>query len=161
VHIQNTNSQCCLPEFGKKIAYKKNREGVAEHFPDPSVRKSIEMDLALIDHYDELLTGVDLYITKAAKVHDADAFFRLRSVPGIGKILALVILYEIHDIHRFPTVQDFVSYARLVKCSKESAGKRLGYSGAKIGNVHLKWAFSEASVLFLRQNPQAQRYWTD
>jgi transposase len=158
VHVQNTNSQYCLPEFGKKIAYKKNREGVAEHFPDESVRKSVEMDLALIDHYDKLLTDVELYITKSAKVHDLDAFHRLRSVPGIGKILTLVILYEIHDIHRFPTVQDFVSYARLVKCSKESAGKRLGFSGAKIGNAHLKWAFSEASVLFLRQNPQAKRY---
>jgi transposase len=157
-HIQNTNSQYCLPEFGKKIAYKKNREGVAEHFTDQSVRKSIEMDLALIDHYDKLLTEVELYITKIAKVHDVNAFHRLRSVPGIGKILALVILYEIHDIERFPTVQDFVSYARLVKCSKESAGKRYGFSGAKIGNVHLKWAFSEASVLFLRGNPAGQRY---
>src|SRR5215813_8808726 len=28
----------------------------------------------------------------------------------------------------------------------------------KIGNVHLKWAFSQASVLFLRGNPAAQRY---
>ena len=26
-----------------------------------------------------------------------------------------VILYEIHDINRFPTVQDFASYARLIK----------------------------------------------
>ena len=158
VHIQNTNSQYCLPEFGKKIAYKKNREGVAERFPDLSVQKSLEMDLALIDHYDKLLTEVELYITKTAKVHDANALYQLRSVPGIGKILALVILYEIHDIERFPTVQDFVSYARLVKCSKESGGKRLGSSGAKIGNVHLKWAFSEASVLFLRCNPQAKKY---
>jgi transposase len=158
VHIQNTNSQYCLPEFGKKIAYKKNRDGVAEHFPDLSVQKSMEMDLALIDHYDRLLTDVELYITQTAKVHDVNAFHRLRSVPGIGKILSLVILYEIHDIHRFPTVGDFLSYARLVKCSRESAGKRLGSSGAKIGNVHLKWAFSEASVLFLRKNPQAKRY---
>ena len=158
VHIQNTNSQYCLPEFGKKIAYKKNRQGVAEHFPDPSVRKSMEMDLALIDHYDRLLTDVELYITKSAKVHDVNAFHRLRSVPGIGKILALVILYEIHDIDRFPAVQDFVSYSRLVKCAKESAGKRYGFSGAKIGNVHLKWAFSEASVLFLRANPKGQRF---
>jgi len=79
-------------------------------------------------------------------------------VPGIGKILSLVILYEIHDVERFPTVQDFASYARLVKCSKESAGKRYGVSGAKIGNVHLKWAFSEASVLFLRGNPKGQKY---
>jgi hypothetical protein len=45
-----------------------------------------------------------------------------------------------------------------VKCSKESNGKRYGYSGQKIGNAHLKWAFSEAAVLCLRQNPAAQRY---
>lgn len=157
-HIQNTNSQYCLPQFGKKIAYKTNRQGVAEQFTDLSVRKSIEMDLALIDHYDKLLTEVELYITKTAKVDNVNAFHRLRSVPGVGKILALVILYEIHDIERFPRVQDFVSYARLVKCAKESAGKRHGTSGKKIGNVHLKWAFSEVSVLFLRCNPAGQRY---
>ena len=157
-HIQNTNSQYNLPEIGKKIAYKANREGVAERFDEQSVQKSIEMDLLLIDHYDKLLTDVELYITRTAKEHDAQNFFLLRSAPGIGKILSLVILYEIHDIERFPTVQDFASYARLVKCSKESAGKRYGVSGAKIGNVHLKWAFSEASVLFLRGNPKGQKY---
>ena len=79
-------------------------------------------------------------------------------MPGIGKILALVLLYEIHDIHRFPRVQDFVSYCRLVKCAKQSDGKHYGYSGTKIGNAQLKWAFSEAAVLCLRKNPPAQRY---
>ena len=157
-HIQNTNSQYCLPPFGKKLAYKANRTGVAARFLEPAVRKSIEIDLALIAHYDALLTDVELSITRTAKIHDVNAFYRLRSVPGIGKILALVILYEIHDIARFPTVQHFASYARLVKCSKASAGKRLGTSGAKIGNAHLKWAFSEAAVLCLRQNPPAQRF---
>jgi hypothetical protein len=122
-HVQNTNSQYNLPDIGKKIAYKANREGVAERFSDPSVQRSIDVDLKLIDHYDQLLTDLELYIVRTAKEHDASAFYRLRSVPGIGKILALVILYEIHDIERFPTVQDFVSYARLVKCAKESAGK--------------------------------------
>jgi len=157
-HIQNTASQYNLPTFGKKIAYKANRAGVAERFADPAVHASIAMDLALIDHYDQLLTEVELTIVRTAKQHDANAFYRLRSVPGIGKILALVILYEIHDISRFPRVQDFASYCRLVKCAKESAGKRLGSSGKKIGNAHLKWAFSEAAVLFLRQNLAGQRY---
>jgi transposase len=157
-HVQNTNSQYNLPEIGKRIAYKANREGVAERFSDPSVQRSIEVDLKLMDHYDQLLTDLELYIVRTAKQQDAYAFYRLRSVPGIGKILALVILYEIHDINRFPTVQDFVSYSRLVKCAKESAGKRHGTSGKKIGNVHLKWAFSEASVLFLRANPKGQRF---
>jgi transposase len=84
--------------------------------------------------------------------------YLLRTVPGIGKILSLVLLYEIHNIARFPRVQDFVSYCRLVKCARESAGKRYGTSGAKIGNASLKWAFSEAAVLFLRNNPAGQKY---
>src|SRR3990172_1706135 len=75
-HIQNTNSQYCLPTFGKKIAYKANRAGVAEHFPDPSVRTSIAMDVALIDHYDRLLTDLQLHLTPSAKVHDVNAFYR-------------------------------------------------------------------------------------
>jgi transposase len=44
-----------------------------------------------------------------------------------------------------------------VKCRKESGGKRLGTSGKKIGNAPLKWAFSEAATLFLRNNPQGQK----
>jgi transposase len=159
-HIQNTNSQYNLPEIGKKLAYKANREGVEEHFPDPSVRKSIEVDVSLIDHYDQLLGEVELYITRTAKAHDVQTFARLQSVPGIGEILALVLLYEIQDIARFPRVQDFVSYCRVVKCAKESNGKRLGTSGKKIGNVHLRWAFAEAAVLFLRHNQPGKAYFT-
>ena len=157
-HIQNTASQYNLPAFGKKIAYQANRPGVAERFSDPEVRKSIELDLALLDHYDALLTDVELVIARTAKVHDPHAFHRLRTVPGIGKILALVILYEVQDIGRFPSVGDFVSYSRLVKCQKLSDGKRYGYAGTKIGNAHLKWAFSEAAALFLRANPVGQSY---
>src|SRR2546430_2799976 len=53
-HIQQTNWQYNLPEMGKKIASKANRNGVAERFPDPAVHKSVEGDLALIDFYDQL-----------------------------------------------------------------------------------------------------------
>jgi transposase len=157
-HIQNTNSQYNLPEIGKKLAYKANRDGVAERFADPAVQKSIEVDLALIGHYDELLRDVELSILKAAKQRNSNTLYLLRTVPGIGELLSLVLLYEIHDIQRFPRVQDFVSYCRLVKCAKESAGKRYGTSGTKIGNAYLKWAFSEAAVLFLRANPAGQKY---
>jgi transposase len=159
-HIQHTNSQYNLPEIGKKLAYKANRDGVADRFADPAVQKSIEVDLALIGHYDGLLTDLELDLVQTAKAHDAQTFYRLRSIPGVGKILALVLLYEIHDIRRFPRVQEFVSYCRLVKCAKESAGKRYGTSGKKIGNAYLKWAFSEAAVLFLRNNPAGQKYLT-
>ena len=157
-HIQQTNSQYNLPEIGKQIAYKATRDGVAERFPDPAVQKSIEVDLALIGHYDALLRDLELAMVTTAKQHDANTLYLLQTVPGIGKILSLVLLYEIHDIARFPRVQDFVSYCRLVKCAKESAGKRSGTSGTKIGNAYLKWAFSEAAALFLRNNPAGQKY---
>src|SRR5213593_1979072 len=156
-HVHNTNSQYNLPAIGKKIAYKANRDGVAERCADPAVHKSIEVDLALITYYDALLGDVERTIVNTAKHHDANTLYLLQTVPGIGKILSLVLLYEIHRIDRFPSVQAFASYARLVKCSKESGGKRLGTSGKKIGNAHLKWAFSEAATLFLRNNPQGQK----
>jgi transposase len=43
-----------------------------------------------------------------------------------------------------------------VKCAKESAGKRHDTSGAKMGNARLKWAFSEAAVLFVRHCADAK-----
>ncbi|MGQ0672283.1 MAG: IS110 family transposase [Hyphomicrobium sp.] len=156
-HIQNTRAQYQLPEFGRRLAYPANRAGVSAHFADPSVRKSIDVDLALLERYDDLITDLELTIVREAKRHDGDAFHRLRSVPGIGKVLALTILYEIHDITRFDRVQEFASYARLVKCVHQSAGKKLGMGGAKMGNVHLKWAFSEAAVLFLRHAPGGKK----
>jgi len=54
-------------------------------------------------------------------------------------------------------VQDFVSSCRIVKCARESAGKRDGTSGTTIGHAYLKWAFSEAAVLFLRTTPAGQK----
>jgi transposase len=156
-HIQNTNHQYNLPAFAKRLAYPSNREGVAEHFEDRVVRKSIAVDLALLERYDALVTDLESYLVRQAKQHDPQAFQLLRSIPGVGKVLALTILYEIHDVHRFDRVQQFASYARLVKCAKESAGKKHGTSGAKMGNVHLKWAFSEAAVGFVRHSEEGKK----
>jgi hypothetical protein len=154
---RNTNSQYNLPAIGKKIAYKANRDGIAERFSDPAVQKSIEVDRARISYSDRLLHDVELTLVNTAKPHDAHPVYRLQSVPGSGKILRLVRLYEIHDIARFPRGQDFVSYCRLVNCAKASAGKRYGPSGTQIGHAYVQWAFSEAAVLFLRDHPAGQK----
>jgi transposase len=160
VHLTNTNSQYNLPPFPKKLAYAHNREelNIPQRFADPSVQRNVEIDLALIDAYDAQIGELELYLARTAKVDDPQAFHRLRSVPGIGKVLALILLYEIHDIRRFPEVGPFLSYARLVRCTHESAGKKQGTGGNKIGNAHLKWAFGEAACLFLRESEQAKKW---
>src|SRR5262249_24987220 len=130
-HLQILNSQCNLPPLSKKLCYAANREelNLPERFTDPSVRQNVETDLRLIDHYDELLADLERYLVRTAKVEDVQTYPRLQTVPGIGKVLALVLLYEIHDISRFPEVGPFLSYARLVRCAHESAGKKQGTGG--------------------------------
>jgi transposase len=160
-HIQNTNSQFNLPAFAKKLTYAGNRTAeIAERFDDPSTRLSVEADLALVADYDEQIAAIESHLVKSAKVDDPVTFGLLRTIPGIGPILGLVLLYEIDRITRFPEVGNFLSYARLVRCEHESGGKKKGTGGKKIGNAHLKWAFSEAACLMVRSVPAVKAWRT-
>jgi len=157
-HIQLTNYQYNLPPFEKQISKKGNRADLGERFKDPTIRKNVDIDLAVADHTHVLINQLENYIVKHVKNFDPRTYYRLQSVPGVGQVLALVILYEVGDLSRFPSSQSFCSYARLVKCPKESAGKLYGYGGGKMGNAHLKWAFSEATVLFMRESDRAKAF---
>jgi transposase len=159
-HIQNTYSQYNFAPLPKKLllASSRGQVGIAERFEHPSVRKSVAVDLTLIDHYDTIIHDVEQHLVQTVKVDDLQTYHRLQTVPGIGKILGLVLLYEIHDIGRFAQVGDFLSYARLVRCVHESAGKKTGSGGHKMGNVHLKWAFSELACCFLAQSERAKKW---
>jgi transposase len=157
-HVQIINHQLNLPPFEKKLTYASNRTDVAQRFEDPSVRASIDLDLDLLANYDTLIRKLELYLEQSAKVDDAQAFYRLQTIPGVGRILAMTMLYEIHDIERFSTVGQFLSYCRLVRGSHTSAGKTYGSPGKKIGNAHLKWAFSEAVPLLKRCCPEVKTF---
>jgi transposase len=158
-HIVNTNSQFNLPPLTRKLTYSANRtDDFAARFEHPSTRLSVEADLALIDSYQEQVANLERHLVKNAKVDDPVTFGLLRSVPGIGPILGLVLLYEVDRISRFPEVGNFLSYSRLVRCEHESGGKVKGYGGRKMGNAHLKWAFSEAACLMLRSSAAAKAW---
>lgn len=156
-HIQNTFHQYNLPRPPGRLVYKYQRAPIPDAFDDPILKKSVKTDLALCDTYDELIRDLEKTVVRQARGHDPQTLLRLNTIPGIGEILSLTLLYEIHDISRFESVQRFASYARLVKCEKSSAGKRVGTSGHKIGSAHLKWAFSEAAVSVLCHLPQSKR----
>lgn len=159
VHIQMTNAQWLFPvDIGKRLQYASKRTDIDKAFLNTSVQLSVESDLAGIDHCDEQIRKLELHLERSAKVDDPQSFFLLKTIPGIGKVLGLTILYEIHSVDRFPTVGQFISYCRLVKCAHTSAGKSYGTGGAKIGNAHLRWAFGEAAVLLIRESPEAKSF---
>ena len=86
------------------------------------VRTTIRADGALMDALHKQILAIERQINAHVPDHDPVAIHLLRTIPGIGKILALVIFYEIHDINRFPRVGNFISYARLVKCARGVGG---------------------------------------
>ncbi len=149
-----------LPPFSKKLSFAANRQemDIAARFSDPSVQKNAAVDLAVIDCLDEQIAALELHLTRTAKVDDVQTYHRLRTIPGVGPVLGLILLYEVHDIKRFTSEGQFLSYARLVRCTHESAGKVVGSGGKKIGNAHLRWALGEAACLFLRGSERARRW---
>jgi transposase len=157
-HVQNSHSQHNLKNEGLSTAYKGQRDKLVGNFKEKSIRLSINMDIATIKHYDELLAETERYLIEQARTQNPQLFSLLKTIPGIGDILALVIMYEVHDVKRFATVSKFLSYSRMVKPKRSSAGKAKPSTGSKQGNAYLKWAFSEASVLFLRNHQPAKAY---
>jgi len=100
-HIQNTYHQHNLALPAGRIAYKSNRGSVGLGFADPSTRRSVAVDLELIEHDDQLIRELELFLVRQTKSQGPHSFHRLRTIPGVGKILSMTILYEIHDLARF------------------------------------------------------------
>ena len=158
-HVRNTNCQYNLPAIKGQLRYHCNQVGLADRFPDEAAQLTIRTDLETINALSTIIKELERQLLKMARVTQPEMFYRLKSVPGIGDILAMVILYEIGDIRRFAKVGQFLSYARLVPGSHTSNGKNYGSPGRKMGNANLKWAFSEVASLILCACPAAKDYY--
>jgi transposase len=157
-HVQLMNQQYNHDPFEKMLKYAGNRRDVLDRFTESSAQLNVAADLEMVGHYDHLIKQLETNLLQEAGLHDPKVCSLLRTIPGIGKVLSLVLLYEIHTIDRFANAGDFLSYARLVTPKQTSDGKVTGHGGAKIGNVHLKWAFSEAVLWMLRYSEDAKAF---
>jgi transposase len=93
------------------------------------------------------------------KVGLKEKYRLLLTIPGVGKILALVIMLETGPISRFETVGDYGSYCRKVPSDWTSNGKRKGSGNTKNGNRYLAWAYAEASDFARRFYPEPRAYY--
>lgn len=87
------------------------------------------------------------------------AFEKLKTVPGIGNILAMTILLETGDIKRFEGVGNYASYCRCVSSTRSSSNKLKGMNNRKNGNGYLAWAFVEAAQKAKRYCPAAKAFY--
>ncbi|NOX66656.1 MAG: IS110 family transposase [Chlorobi bacterium] len=158
-HIQTIFRQHCMNIASKDVKNKLNRRKLINRISDPFVQKSIEMNLDLIDFFDPKLNKIEREIRAEAKNYDRTTHNLLITVPGIGDMMSLVILFEIGDINRFPSPQKFSSYCRLVKCERESGGRRYRGGNQKIRNPYLKWAIGDIVVHAPRTSPVIKQYY--
>jgi len=158
-HIQTTFHQNGKTIHPSAVKDKKQRHLLSDEFKEQSIRNTIEADLDMICFLDPKIQSLELLIRQTARGNDQIAINILRSIPGVGDMLSLIILYEIHDISRFPTVQQFCSYARLVRGSYESAGKKVGRGKAKIGNHFLKYAIAEIIMKAATSSKEIEQYY--
>ena len=90
-------------------------------------------------------------------IQKTDAFRYLSTIPGIGEILAFIILTETGPISRFPSVGDYNSYCRMVPSEYISVGRKKGKCHLRAGNPYLHWAFVEGVHCFKRYCPEAKQ----
>jgi transposase len=145
-HIQSLFHQQGLSVNPGDIKNVKTRYDLVVSLSDPDIRANAQADLELIEFLDPKIKQLEQNIRAKAKCHDRASLNILLSVPGIGDIFSLIILYEICDINRFHSHQKFCSYARLVKCERSSAGKYAKGGNQKIGNPYLKWAIADIII---------------
>jgi hypothetical protein len=152
-HIHQTNRQDILPARGQKIAAKANRAGVAEPFPAPAVPKRGAVDGARSAHSAPLLRNLERSLLPPAQPHHATTLSLLRTGPGMGARLSVVLRSAIPERPRFPRGPEGVSDGRLGPWVRASAGTRYGTAGATLGTAALKGACATAAVVFRRHQP--------
>lgn len=158
-HIQTIFRQLCINISPKDVKNKTERRSLIDRVEDQQIKSSVEMNLNVIDFFDIQLNKVEREIRAKAKLQDRTSLNILLSIPGVGDMMSLVILYEIGDINRFPSPQKFSSYARLVKCERSSAGKKYRGGNNKIGNPYLKWAIGEIIIHAPTFSPYIKNYY--
>lgn len=143
-HLQVLCTQHGIIDLEPKIVKdKKARNQLLKLFDDQELRMMMALDLMFIEFLDPIIADLERHIRQKARYHNHLDYQILRSIPGVGEILSLIILYETHDIKRFKTVQRYSSYSGVVKCERSSGGKTIGAKNTKIRNPYLKWAFGE------------------
>jgi transposase len=130
---------------------------VDELLPNGDLALAVKANLSVMSSADEQTEILERTVTERVKLSPQFRF--LKTVPGIGQILALTIMLETGDIGRFAGVGNFASYCRCVGSQKISNGKKKGKGNTKNGNKYLAWAFVEAANFAIRFNSKIKSFY--
>ena len=149
---RNTGEAINLKQIKKLTA-----EELLKRFGDESFALAVTCNLEVFRCLQTQIKLIEQAILKQVKLRQE--FIQLKTVNGIGDILALTIMLETGEIGRFAKAGNFASYCRCVGSQKISNGKKKGKGNTKNGNKYLAWAFVEAAVLAVQHNEKVKRFY--
>lgn len=132
-------------------------EGVAGLGLLPDVTLALESNRAISEVLSERIGILEDRLESQVKLEPG--YLLLKTVPGIGQVLATIIMLEAGPMTRFADVGNFSSYCRCVESLRESNGRKKGEGNVRNGNKYLAWAFMEAANFATRYCPEARRFY--
>jgi transposase len=155
--IQNIFARQLGEAIGANQVKRLTREAVDAMNLPADIALALDSNRAVIATLSEQIERLEKRLQES--LGERPEYALLSSVPGIGPILAAVILLETGPIDRFAAVGHYASYARCVDSQHLSNGKKKGEGNTKNGNKYLAWAFVEAANFALRFNAEAKRFY--
>lgn len=148
-------------ETGENITSNKIRtlepEDVAELLEGPEAVLMGQTNVRAIDFLNEQIATLEK--AAQAKLKLLPDYERLQQIPGLGRVLNLVIMLETGPIERFASAGNYVSYCRGVQAEKLSNKRKKGENNRKCGNRYLSWAWLEAANFAIRYSPEIKRWY--
>jgi transposase len=123
----------------------------------PETLNSVKEQLVLLDQVSGQIEKIEKHISEVVK--ETPMMQLIKSLPGVGDILAIVIALEIGDVERFASAEHLASYAGTVPRVSSSGGKTHYGRVRPDVNHYLKWAYIEAaSCIALQQKRNSGRH---
>ncbi|MEW6417686.1 MAG: IS110 family transposase [Nitrospirota bacterium] len=155
--FQNLVSRTLGTKMNGDEVEKLKEEGVEKIFGEKNIVLAGKANIAAMRFLLEKIKEIEKAVLQVAKLKGE--YKKLLTVPGIGKILALTIMYETGEIKRFPEVGNYASYCRCVGSTRFSNGKQKGTGNRKNGNKYLSWAYVEAANFAIWSYPYIKKYY--
>jgi transposase len=130
---------------------------LASYAKDKNIQLAIKGQAAVLETVLKQIKTLEIELKD--QLHGNDSYKLLLSIPGVGKILAWLIVLETGNIRRFQQVGNYSSYCRCAESKRISNAKKKGENNRKNGSAYLGWAFIEASITAIQHYPEIKRYY--
>jgi transposase len=120
--------------------------------------EAMRMFRVVLEEYRALcLLRKRLEVDAVTSLADHPDFQRLQTLPGVGPILAMIILAEARDLRRFGHARQFLKYCGFDLCTEQSGQFRGTTHLSKRGNARLRYAFWMAGTVAVRMQQNSFR----